>query len=322
MKLPKSYDIIGDILIFEIKDKLTNKEEKQIANELLKLNSNIKVVAKRADIYKGKYRTRKIKILAGEKRTETIHKENGINIKLDVEKCYFSPRLSQERLRIARLVKENEDVLVMFSGVAPYPLVIAKNARPGSIYGIEINPVAYKYALENVRINRFSNIHLLRGDVDKELIYNENIGLKCAWTQEQLRNILKQKPKLIELHLFDDDLENNKEKIEQVISDLENKNIKVMIHCPIKYKNRYLEFSGRDFNYAKTIYNALNEICENHSNVLGFVAHVDSPNCKIGQLIKNLYTLRNIYYNMYVENSVWRGFSDPKDILEIIKNRN
>jgi len=27
MKLPKSYDIIGDILIFEIKDKLTNKEE-------------------------------------------------------------------------------------------------------------------------------------------------------------------------------------------------------------------------------------------------------------------------------------------------------
>jgi hypothetical protein len=43
--------------------------------------------------------------MSGEKRTETTHKENGVNIKLDVEKCYFSPRLSQERLRIAKLVK-------------------------------------------------------------------------------------------------------------------------------------------------------------------------------------------------------------------------
>ncbi len=169
MKLPHSYDIIGDILIFEIKDKLTKKEEKVIAEKLLKLNKNVKVVAKRADIYKGKYRTRKIKILAGENRKETTHKENGIRIKLDVEKCYFSPRLSQERLRIAKLVKKNEDVLVMFSGVSPYNLVISKNSKANLIYGIEINPIAHKYAVENVRINKCTNVIPIKGDVKKEL---------------------------------------------------------------------------------------------------------------------------------------------------------
>ncbi|MBS3155253.1 methyltransferase domain-containing protein [Candidatus Woesearchaeota archaeon] len=169
MELPHSYDIIGSILIFESKQKMTKIQEKKIAEELLKINKNIKIIAKKADIYKGKYRTRKIQIIAGENRKETLHKENGIKIKLDVEKCYFSSRSSQERLRIAKLVKKNESVLVMFSGVAPFPLVISRNSKAREVYGIEINPIAHKYALENIRINKFSNIYLIKGDVKKEL---------------------------------------------------------------------------------------------------------------------------------------------------------
>ena len=72
-------------------------------------------------------------------------------------------------MRIAKLVKKNEDILVMFSGLAPYNLVISKHSKAKSVYGIEINPIAHKYALENVRINRFSNIHLFKGDVSKEI---------------------------------------------------------------------------------------------------------------------------------------------------------
>ncbi|MDD5133319.1 MAG: class I SAM-dependent methyltransferase family protein [Candidatus Nanoarchaeia archaeon] len=168
-KLPKSYDIIGDILIFEVKEKLNSKQEKQIANELLKQHNNVKVVAKRSSIHEGKYRLRKIKILAGEKRKETIHKESGLNFKLDVEKCYFSERSSNERLRIANLVKKDEIVLVMFSGIAPLPLVISKYSKAKEIYGIELNPLAHKYALENVRINKRTNISLYKGDVKKVL---------------------------------------------------------------------------------------------------------------------------------------------------------
>ena len=166
--LPKSFDIIGDILIFEL-DKKLEKKEKIIAEAFLKCYKNIKVVAKKTAAISGRYRTRKLKILAGENRKETVHKENNVLIKLDVEKCYFSPRLANERLRIAKLVKPKEHVLVMFSGVGPYCLVIAKNSKAEKIYGIEINPIAHKYALKNVRINKLNNVFLFKGDVRKVL---------------------------------------------------------------------------------------------------------------------------------------------------------
>jgi len=57
--------------------------------------------------------------------------------------------------------------LVMFSGAAPYPLVIAKNTKAKEIYGVEINPEAHKFAEENVSLNRLNNIKLFLGDVKK-----------------------------------------------------------------------------------------------------------------------------------------------------------
>ena len=77
----------------------------------------------------------------------------------NVEKVYFSPRLATERLRIAKLVKKNESVLVMFSGSGAYPLVIAKNSNPNIIYGIEVNPIAHKYAEQNIFLNKITFIY-------------------------------------------------------------------------------------------------------------------------------------------------------------------
>ncbi len=167
MKIPSSYDIVGDILIIEIPDKLKN--QKQIANKLLKLHKNVKTVVKKSGIHKGKYRLQKYTYLAGQRKKETEYKENKVRLKLNIEKLYFSPRLATERLRIAKQVKKGETVLVTFSGVAPYPLVIAKNAQPKKVYGIEINPAAHKYALENLKLNKVDNIKLFKGDVRKVL---------------------------------------------------------------------------------------------------------------------------------------------------------
>ena len=154
-----SFDIVGDIAIFQ-----TDISKKE-AEALLKEHNNLKVVCKKTKKYSGRYRLPKLKVIAGEKRKETEYKENNARLKLDVEKCYFSPRLANERLRIAKLVKENESVLVMFSGVGVYPLVIAKNSKPKIVYGIEINPIAHKYALENAELNKVGNVKLFKGDV-------------------------------------------------------------------------------------------------------------------------------------------------------------
>src|SRR3989344_5180573 len=99
-----SFDTVGDIIIFN------KKISKKKAQELLKKIKHIKTVAYKSDIHQGKFRLKKVKILAGEKSKETIHKENNVLIKLDVEKCYFTPRLSEERKRINNLVKNNEEI--------------------------------------------------------------------------------------------------------------------------------------------------------------------------------------------------------------------
>jgi len=168
-KIPKSFDIVGTILIFTDFPKELKKKEKIIGDYLLKKNKRIKTIAKKTKSYSGKYRTPKLKIIAGEKNLETIHKENGVLIKVNPEKSYFSPRTSTERLRISRLVKKDEKILVMFSGVAPFPLVISKNSKAKEIYAIEINPVAHKYAEENLKLNKTKNINLFKGDVLKVL---------------------------------------------------------------------------------------------------------------------------------------------------------
>ncbi len=163
--IPRSQEIVGNILILEIPEEII-KKEKIIAKAYLEYNRNITTVVKKQAIHSGLYRTRKVKILAGKKTKETVHHENGVKIKLHLEKTYFSARSANERLRIAKKVKKGEEVLVMFSGAAPFPLVIAKNSEVKKVYGVELNPLAHQYALQNVELNKFSNlIKIYQGDV-------------------------------------------------------------------------------------------------------------------------------------------------------------
>ena len=163
--VPSSFDMVGDLAIFSEMPKELKNKEKTIGEALLTLNNNLKVVLKKTKKYSGKFRTPKLKIIAGEKRKETELMENGVRLKLNPEKAYFSVRLATERKRINQLVKPNESILVMFSGIAVYPLNISKNTKAKEIYAIEINPNAHKYAEENLILNKAKNIRLFKGDV-------------------------------------------------------------------------------------------------------------------------------------------------------------
>ena len=165
--MPRSFDTIGTIAVLEIPRELV-KKEKLIANEVLKRTS-LKGVFKKSGKISGKLRTRKLKWLAGEKTKETTHVEAGCKFRLNVETCYFSPRLSNDRLTVARHVKLGEKVLCLFSGVGPYPIVIAKNSKAEKVYGIELNKVAAKYADMNVKLNKLKNVELIQGDVKNAL---------------------------------------------------------------------------------------------------------------------------------------------------------
>ena len=64
--VPRSYDLVGDIAIVEIKKEVKGYE-KGIAEAIMQIHKNINIVAKKAGAMKGEYRTRKLKIIAGGK---------------------------------------------------------------------------------------------------------------------------------------------------------------------------------------------------------------------------------------------------------------
>ncbi len=162
--IPKTQEIIGTIMVLEIPIALVGKAN-TIAEAYLQTNTQVTTIVMKEDIHTGEFRTRKVRVLAGRDTRETIHLESGIRIKLDIEQVYFSARTGHERLRVAGLVRAGEKVLVLFAGAAPFPLVIAKHSKATHIWALELNPIACKYAQENVEMNRFMDrITFMCGD--------------------------------------------------------------------------------------------------------------------------------------------------------------
>lgn len=206
-EIPNSYDIIGNIAVFtKLPEEI--KKQKVIANELLKLNKNIKTVLLKTKQFSGKYRLPKFKILAGKKTKEVLYKENNSQFKLDIEKSYFSSRLANERLRIAKQVKNNENILVMFSGIGIYPIVISRNSKPKEIYAVEFNPMAHKYAKENLTLNKVKNVKLFKNDVKYilpkiKLKFDRIIMPAPKNAEEYLHLIRKKITKKTIIHFYD-----------------------------------------------------------------------------------------------------------------------
>jgi len=153
--------VIGDIAIVKLRPG-SGASEEALANAILAEMKSVKCVYGQEGGIEGDFRLRKLRHLGGEERTTTIHKENGLRLKLDVETCYFSPRLSTERLRIADQVAQGEKVLNMFAGVGPYSILIAKRTR---VWSCELNDAAFRFHLENNKLNKVEGrIEMVEGD--------------------------------------------------------------------------------------------------------------------------------------------------------------
>ena len=170
--MSRGFDVVGSkekaVAMVEIGE-VEEAGEKEIAEEIMRKNKNVKSVLKKESGREGEYRTRKYKLIAGDKNTEVLHKEHGYSLRLDPQKVYFSVREGTERQRIAKRVKAGEFVIVMFAGIGPYAIAIAKRQPDvGKVVAVEINPDAVEYMKHNVRINKLSHkIVPVLGDVRK-----------------------------------------------------------------------------------------------------------------------------------------------------------
>ncbi|MGD0397132.1 MAG: class I SAM-dependent methyltransferase family protein [Nitrososphaerales archaeon] len=156
-------DVVGDIAIVRLPE-LSATEKRRLAGALMNEVKNVKCVYGQEGGIEGEFRLRKLKHIAGEKRTLTLHKENGCVFRVDVARCYFSPRLSTERLAIAGKVTSRERVLNMFAGVGPFSIQVAKIAG-ARVTSCEINEYACDLHEENDRLNKVQDkVRVVRGD--------------------------------------------------------------------------------------------------------------------------------------------------------------
>jgi tRNA (guanine37-N1)-methyltransferase len=160
----KSYDIIGDIAIIRVPEKLKGKSA-IIAEALMGLHKHVKAVWRQSGAVGGEFRLRGLEHVVGKKSTVTTYNEYGCVFRIDLVNCYFSPRLAHERMRITRLVKPSEVVVNMFAGVGSFSIIIAKYSRAERVYSIDVNPMAFEYMRENVLLNHVLNCVVpLKGD--------------------------------------------------------------------------------------------------------------------------------------------------------------
>lgn len=168
MAKQRSFNILGNIAVVNFSDNTNLKDKKKFAQKLLKNNSVVKTVIEKSGKFSGRLRKMQTKHLAGEKTKEVLYRENNCFFRFNIDSTYFSPRLSNERKEIASMIKKNEKVLVMFAGVAPYSIVIAKNSLAKEVYSNEINREANKYAELNVELNKLKNkVKLVNGDIKR-----------------------------------------------------------------------------------------------------------------------------------------------------------
>ena len=168
--VPRSFDVIGSrekaVAIIEIPSELSGYE-KIIAEGIMIIHRNVKSVLKKVGERKTEYRVREYELILGDPNTEVIHIEYGCKYLLDPMKVYFSPRESTERMRIVKKIYENEFIMLMFAGICPYGIMIAKH-KPDikKIVAIEINPYAYNYMIKNIVLNKVQDkIIPVLGDV-------------------------------------------------------------------------------------------------------------------------------------------------------------
>jgi tRNA (guanine37-N1)-methyltransferase len=150
------YEVIGDIAILE------EDGAEEAAQALLAACKSIKTVLLPVSDVEGELRLRRFLHVAGEERTTTLHRENGLLYRVDLEGVYFTARLGNERLRVARGVRPSEVVLDMFAGVGPFSLLLAK--RGARVIALDKNPLAIRYLRQNAALNRIEDVTILEGD--------------------------------------------------------------------------------------------------------------------------------------------------------------
>ena len=153
--LPSGFHLVGHVALVHLT--LDALEYASIIGEkTLEYDQRILSVAVKTGPTEGVRRLPSYELVAGNRNTITTHVEDGVKFRLDPLRLTFSGGNRRERTRLSKLVKDEEIVVDMFSCVGQFALHIAKKTN-AEVTAIEINPDAYQFLLENIKLNGLEN---------------------------------------------------------------------------------------------------------------------------------------------------------------------
>ena len=138
--LPRSFDVVGDIVVIRLPPELEDRRF-EVGEALLAFVPGARLVGVDRGV-RGPERRRTVERIAGEGSWRTRHHENGLELEVDLERAYFSPRLAHEHLRIAAEVAPGETVYDLCCGVGPFAVAIARDGRASRVVAVDANPEA------------------------------------------------------------------------------------------------------------------------------------------------------------------------------------
>jgi tRNA (guanine37-N1)-methyltransferase len=146
-KLPKSFDVIGEIVALRLEPELL-PHRAEIGEALRKFVPGVRVVALDRGVH-GKARLRELEVIAGTPPLVTLYRENGITFKVNLETVYFSPRLAREHGRVAAQVQDGERILDLFCGFGPFALTSLRQHPKTTAVAVDANTQAIALLREN-----------------------------------------------------------------------------------------------------------------------------------------------------------------------------
>jgi tRNA (guanine37-N1)-methyltransferase len=139
-ELPRAFDVVGDVVLVRLPGPLESRKE-EVGRALLAFVPSARIVGLDRGV-RGPERRRQVERIAGTGGWRTRHRENGLDLEVDVERAYFSPRLAREHERVAADVREGERVYDLCCGVGPFALTLARDGRASRITAVDSNPDA------------------------------------------------------------------------------------------------------------------------------------------------------------------------------------
>ncbi len=149
-KVPRRWQQLGDVVVIRLYEEECWRYRREIGEALREATGARSVVALRR--VRGTFREPVGEVVAGDEDAETVHRELGIKFKLDPTRVMFARGNFEERRRLLESDLSSRLVFDMFAGIGYFTLPAAlAGAR---VIAAELNPIAYRYLLENLELNR------------------------------------------------------------------------------------------------------------------------------------------------------------------------